>query len=245
MGTDRFPIDYLSSVFTPHNIMVWLVFNQPKWCIPLWYLHAILYVYLIYYGLLRLNEKSIKRFTLFAPLLLLPYICISLLFYTSNINPPEVWLICNAYFNGLPFFAIGCIIKMYLEPFKAFVGKMKSENFYLLLVILAAIQIFERFQHLTEVYISTILLTVLLFIFSAARKDSAGKTALSAMGKKHSGMIYLIHYLILEMTWQIPGYAQFSEMPVYKWSASFLILFASLIFSIVFSRVKGFFSKKS
>lgn len=89
------------------SIMNLLLFNDVVFAIHLWYLPAYLYVLVIAYFIDKYNLWK-AAFCLIIPLLLIGgYIKYSI----ADTCPENIFYYRNTYFNGLPFFLLGALVK--------------------------------------------------------------------------------------------------------------------------------------
>lgn len=89
------------------NIFDFIIFNDMSFSIHLWYLSAYIYVLIIAYFIDRYGVWKYSMCIIF-PLLLVG-VCIK--YQIRDICPHDIQYYRNAYFNGLPFFLLGAVVK--------------------------------------------------------------------------------------------------------------------------------------
>lgn len=233
--------------------------NVTHTSVHLWYLSALLYVLILVLVIDKyLSPKIINRlipFLVFANLALGTY---SPLWY-NGLFPTE--LSRNFLFNGLPSFYIG-----YRLAINQNLTKRKDTKVYLFFIVLfSATSIGEsyftnkmNFPNVIDLYISTIPLSITVFMLALRYTDIKNKYIhkLSFIGKKYSGIIYIIHraiYISLsgffkrlpywERTHKVLSpFLMFSG--VYEVLKPFVIFALSLAFSVVFYKMVGSYKNR-
>ena len=188
--------DFITKTFSLKMLMKMLFLNVSPFSGHLWYLNALLYVLVIIYYLDKNGKREILYFL--TPFLLL---C-DLMFgkYSLLIMHRELpyILVRNFMFVGLPYFAIGCFIKVKKNFLEKYFNNIILKLF---VTVFLVCNIFERILLIKyEVnaarnhYIFTTFLAFTLFL-SALRYDKNSKIVkgLACIGRKYSGGIYVIH----------------------------------------------------
>ncbi|MBR6131129.1 MAG: acyltransferase [Bacteroidales bacterium] len=201
------------------------VLNVPLFGHHLWYLFAYLYVLFIVFFVNKYDKW--KLLFIIAPLLLVPHLV--LLLSGKDIS---IFLVRNFLFLGLPYFAIGAMIKAKVNNN----GKQKRYKLLLLLgiVLFSITSLLERDLLLSlgkiavrEHYISTFFLTISLFLFFLSYERDQ-RTWLSEIGEKDSLYIYIFHPVFIYSFRTIFNHINLFEF--YSYVAPIVVI----IFTIVF-----------
>lgn len=170
--------------------MKMLVLNVPLFGHHLWYLFAYLYVLLVIVLVNKFNKW--KYLFCIIPLLLIPHIILEL-----SGKYLSIFLVRNFLFLGLPFFAIGALIKSKSNN----LCKIRQHTllFFWGIVLFSVTSLLERQILISlgqyavrELYVSSFFLTICLFLFFISY-ESNQKTWLSEIGEKDSLYIYIFH----------------------------------------------------
>lgn len=212
----------------------WVFLNENPFGGHLWYLFAYLYVLLI---IMLVNKYNIwKQLYFFVPLLLAPHII--LLFSNQNLSYIYVR---NFLFTGLPFFAIGTMIKSKLI---INVNKNKRNKAILIacIILFSITSLLERSFLLSvgkpfvrELYISSIILAVSLFLL-ALSFESKQKTWLSVIGEKDSLYIYIFHPVVIYYCNII--FKKLKLYELYRYVAPIIVLVVTMVLIKCLRRLK-------
>lgn len=188
---------YAAKFFSVKSIAILLLFNQPHVSELLWFLPALLYVYLIFYGLKKTG--FIKRSAFLIPLLSVG----GILFREVKEflpNAPSVldnaFLYRNFLFVGLPFFLMGYFVRLHKDRLTE-----KLSSPVLILLMLAGFCesiLVEHFHTQKSVYIGTIFAVFALFVLLIKHENNIHAPVLSSFGAKYSLYIYILHYLVYD-----------------------------------------------
>ena len=157
----------------------------------LWYLGAILYVLIVVYVV----DKTGVRRTLYylTPLLLLTDLVLgkySLLIFGREF--PYI-LVRNWLFTGIPFFAIGMLMK---EKPKFRIGWWGIPVFALTTILERYLLVSNNLNATRDQYISTMLLAIAVFSFALEYKGEVNEKIAKA-GRDYSAWIYIIHPIFI------------------------------------------------
>lgn len=200
----------------------------------LWYLFAYLYVLLIIMLVNKYNKW--KQLYFLVPLLLAPHIILLL----SNQNLSYVY-VRNFLFTGLPFFAIGTIIK---SKSNINVNKnIRNKVILITCIILFSItSLLERSFLLSmgkpavrELYISSVILAICLFLL-ALSFESKQKTWFSDIGEKDSLYIYIFHPVFIVCCDFI--FKKLKLYELYLYIAPLIVLITTMVFIKCLRRLK-------
>ena len=173
------------SVLLSHNF---ILLNTVPYSMHLWYIAAYIYVLLI---ILLVDKYNLYKWLFnITPILLLTGLLIGKYseILLSHYFPPNYTR--NFLFTGLPFFTLGMFIKKAKQLPNIYVAGISC----ILLYILGIIE-FPSFEDLGMYYVSTIFLSLsifILFINIIQVKDNI----FSKIGREDSLYIYLLHFII-------------------------------------------------
>lgn len=202
-------INYLSSFIGLKESMLFIVYGDAGGpaSYHLWYLSALIWSILAVYVFIKINKLNVLLFIS----LLLNVIGLfgqtysgifSLEFLNDNVSTRD------AVFYGLFYTTLGCYIAFNYNWIKQKVDKIKSSMFVTLFFIFSFTQIGERAIanifwaeeiRATDFYLSTIFLTICLFLFVIKNGHIGKKSILTKVGKNAVG-IYVSHTLFIDLT---------------------------------------------
>ena len=224
-------IGYFRCFINVKNILDFIFFNVNPFWGHLWFIHALIYLYVIEFILLKYNLNNKKVGLSLSVILLITYQIINGLFVDDFLN--NIQYIRNYIFVGIPFFTIGKYISS--KPFN------KKINIVLSVVSFFGLTI-EILLYRNELYVFSILLAILLFKFTLDYKDYKNKT-LEYIGDKLSMYIYILHpavkwiYIYLFIGLNI-------HFGVYLWIEPVLMFLTVVLLSNYVYRVKNNNDKK-
>lgn len=184
-------MQFIFQNFNLTNIIRFVIFNRISDLIgylatPLWYLFAILYIYIYLYF-------SNKRL-----LLTKRWISILLLFsFIMEATISDSIFYRNFLFMGIPFFGIGILIA---QKQKEIINCKIINKILILGTIIYPILIFLEYYILGnsfEVYISSVLATIILMIFAIKSPKAINIKILNEIGDKYATFVYIIHQFII------------------------------------------------
>ena len=234
--------------FSKRSLLEMFLFNESPFAGHLWYLNAVVYVFLCFFILKKI--KLVKILYWITPLLLI----VDLVFgkYSLAILGREFDYICvrNFLFVGIPYFAIGHVIRhAYVQ------NKLKPRHGKYLLVaatvfsimlcviekyILLALKIEAKRDH----YISTTVLAIVVFILFLTAFSNENKKLkwISDIGRKNSLDIYIIHPMVMDVLSIISRKLRIENAYVYV--APGLVFAVSIFLSVIYRRVLNCFKNK-
>lgn len=189
--------EWLVTVFNLKNLLLLLICN---WTTPLagvghlWYMLALIYVYVIYRYINRLHLHNIIY--ILSPIVLLGVVLIEILDFYSVVSVQEIYY-RNFLFVGFPFFMIGNFLNRYQEKF--IIRKKKKCKFLLAglmigILLLAEYYVFEKSFN---IYLSSILFALFGFLFVLNFPEGLQSRPFVYIGKYCSSDIYLWHYVFI------------------------------------------------
>ena len=210
-----------------------IVFNVPVSSGHLWYLLAVLYVYIIFYFITKFQIEEKIIFTVSLLLLLLHIFLGEGLSIFGTTLPMH--FVRNFALMGIPFFSLGLFVKKHEEKLRG----VPNYLIYLLLIIGAFESVFSRFFFdANELYVGSIFILIALvcvFIKGANVKYPAFLTALEGC----STYIYVSHIAIatvITIIFSIVGIDIYSSTTLEN-LYPIAVCFASTIFAYVLIKI--------
>lgn len=217
-----------------------LVFNLPINSGHLWYLLAVLYVYVIFYFTTNFHTKE-KTIFIISFFLLLIHVLLGEVLSVFGITIPFKF-VRNFALMGIPFFALGLFVKKHENKFK----KVPNYIIFLFVVIGAFESIISRhFFGENELHIGSLFVLiafVCVFIKYANAKYPACLTALDGC----STYIYVFHIMIstiLYIIYSVLGIDIYT-FAILENLHPIIVCVASTIFSYVIIKILKKFTKK-
>lgn len=231
--------------FNLRDTVMWLLFNRVSYASHLWFLYALLYVYLILYGLVR-SQKTWAQKALQSDLLPFALACggISLRFL-AYFSPAQIWYFSvadiafyrNWIFTGLPFVLMGYGIRRHLPRLKCCSIRAAAAlcGGGMVLTVAEWKLYLALFHTYPDLYFGTVVLSVGLFVLAVLRPAWGQGTVLAKFGRQFSMPVYLSHLL---MFWMLRrGYDMLGgdeESPWFFWGKPFLVLAQSVLGSALY-----------
>ena len=227
---------FLHSVFSVgfKDIVDFVLFNKMFFISDhLWFLYALLYLYILYAAVDKLKLQKIAYFSI--PVLVIAGIVLNRGDYLIGISVPRT-LYRNFLIEGFPMFMLGHLIRKYQEKIVS-----KFTNIQLILIISVSILLClaERFAFGRDFRycISSFPQAAAIFVF-ALKNGSMGSTrALTKLGVKYSLFVYVLHPFVWHTLEQ--GY---SKVGIAKNTAALyllpvLVVIVTIILSIIIDKV--------
>lgn len=235
-------ISMLKDVFSINSILNFVIFNESPVGYHLWYLSALLYCLLIYDFFEFINMQKILYFSI--PILL----ATDLIFgkysvLISGKDFPHIY-VRNFLFVGMPYFGIGNLLSKYKEN----ITKINDFLIISLMVLFTFTTFAEKFFLITvnanasrEHYISTTLLSVLLFVYALKHPlDNKNKVVdkMALLGRKYTLAIYIIHPIIIQIIDKIIERTNLIIQKLYYYTEPIVIFFVTLTYAIFYFYLK-------
>ncbi len=244
--TILYGIPFLQSFFSnfamPDMYLKTLVFNLPFTTSfgHLWFLSALIYVYLVTALIIKLRITKIFK--------ILPFLLILTLIYFNIIMGKmqmEVsMLFCrNFLMIGLPFFSVGyCMRKFDWQ-------RIKNINTYIVILLLVGIVIniaeFVFLSRNSELYLGSVLIAVSLFAIAVYRNSAnLSKKSRVNIPPDLSLYIYVTHILAPHATDKLSALTGFYYTSVYEWLRPLIAVVTSVAVYYAVDGIKKLFSKK-
>lgn len=189
---------FVTTVFDIKKLVSFIIMNESPFAAHLWYLGAILYVYVLFY--LAEKHGQLKWLLLSFPAFLLFDLALGKYSLVLFHREFPVLLIRNWFFVGIPFFSIGLLIqrnKCLLNQ------KCRKMVFLICIVFFSFTSVLERWilesyqvNAIRDQYISTSFLAVCVFLYFLCFVNNK-QNSLAIIGYRDSMWIYIIHYALM------------------------------------------------
>ena len=173
-----------------------LVLNVNPFGGILWFLNALLYCYLLWLLIAKINNKKII-YIIGIAILLLGIIARGFILY-KNLIPEEVNInfFSNWLFMGLPFFIIGYAIYEY----KDYISSKISNSILIIAMILGLLLSFgERKIVPLEVFFGTVVFAVSIFVFAINNPKMIKIPIFNRVGERFCFFIYIAHPIVRDI----------------------------------------------
>ena len=220
-----------SSLWMPsfNDLVVWIVFNVTPFAYHLWYLYAYLYVLII----ITIVNKYGKWRVLYwiTPVLLIADLSLgkySLLLWGWEL--PYFYLL-NFLFVGLPYFAIGTMIKGKADYIIGTFNKITLCGYTILFTLALYMEkfilLYLEKNPSREHYISSTFLSVFIILIALSIKTD-NKSLLSKLGEKDSLYIYVFHPIFVTCCTILFGKMQLSGF--YMYFSPIIVICLTIVF---------------
>lgn len=217
LRTNKPAFSWLNSLTAPGGVLRFFIFNRAVFLSSvMYYLFMLVYVYVIFYLLLRCN--AVRYAQKLIPLLL--GACVVL---TEFVGTP--WYYSgNFLLTGLPFFLLGYY----------FAGKGKTyacAKYFILPGIVLTLAEAVYFHNDVYCYIGTLVLSISLFLACLHQPEARVPKALAWFGRNCSVYVFLIHCAVRDHV-----YPFFPQRPkINLWIRPMVVLGISVLLSIVYA----------
>lgn len=183
-------IEYITSTFTLRNLLAFIFLNVPFSSSHLWFLLALIYVYLIWLLILKFSFSN-KRIFILSVALLLIHLILGEVLTIFNVRVP-ILIVRNFIYMGFPFFVFGYFANKYKEKLA------KTNNLVLVLIMaLGCIEsalIYLFFDYL-EIYVGSLLCLYALFVI-AIKCEQKPLGRFWTLISQTSTDVYILHILV-------------------------------------------------
>lgn len=231
---------YLKGIFSLQSFIELFVFNHVRVMEALWFLPALIYVYLIFFAFEKTGITK-KMYFLIPVLFIAGVILREIPEFIQNV--PEImsksYLCRNFLFVGLPFFMLGHFMKVNESELKK---KFSNVLLIVLMLIGTAESIIVELVHTQKcVYIGTFIAVFALFLFAVKNEEKYSVASIADLGAKYSLYVYIFHILVRDIMRKggeiVPFAGKIIDIlePVYP-----IVIFAlTLIISAVYVFIKS------
>lgn len=226
---------FFSERFTLNKLINFICLNDAFAGAHVWYLNALLYCLVGLYILTKYIQ--IKRIYFLIPVLLVVNIAIQIL---ANIFPMSILnnllLTRNFLLTGLPFILLGNYIRSKEINIKKRVLGVLVVLFVILTVLEKALFNYVFGFRDNELWVSSILLAISLFLFALKMKsENKAVLFLSKCGRDYSSIIYIIHiFIILGISVVLNSVGLGIINTIYNFTGTFIVFGVSLIVAYLY-----------
>lgn len=182
----------LIEMFSISNCYKYLIFNVSPTYAHLWFIQALIYCYIIFLIMSRLNIPHDKLYS-YIPLLLLGAIFIGEISCLMGFKF-SYYFYRNFLFMGLPFFTMGYLIHDKKDKFT----NISDRTIYITIILSCCLTVLEALTvSKSEIYIGTIFLSVMLIVWCIKHPDRDIKI-IGWIGGNLYLLIYVIHLMIIK-----------------------------------------------
>lgn len=180
-------IDFFSEKFNFTGVLKFIFFNVPFTSNHLWYLLTLIYVYLIYYFIVKYSVSD--KFVFISAAALIFIHLISWQLCLSFDITDETFILRNFLFFGYPFITLGVFIKRYQHK----LPKINTLSFVLLLCLGSVMCVLSRkYLGLKSLPAGAIVIALTLFIYVLNSAPKKFPKQLKSVGT-YSTYIYIFH----------------------------------------------------
>ena len=214
--------------FSVRQIASFLIFNQPIFIAEhLWFLYALIYVYILYAIVDRFNLHKIAYYSI--PVLLLGYIALAQVRFLITGHATIIYY-RNFLMEGFPVFMIGHLIHKYKEKL---ITKLTNIHLIILISVFTLLCVAECLFLGRDfgANIFTFPQLTAIFIFAVKNSTFMSKNILTDFGKKYSLFVYVLHWFVwksVELLFTKTGLTDYT-------ATLYLMPFAVAILSVLLS----------
>ena len=226
--------DYLRGFADGEKLLRFLVFNVPFSFTNLWYLFAVVYVYLLYWGLTKCKASDRLIFSLGALFLLLHLllwqICLSLQWTTNT------FYVRNFLFFGFPMITAGAFLKKHQEK----LPRMSSVCFGVFAVTGVLLSIVSRWTLGNKsLPVGAIILSVSLFIY-AIQTEGGAKHSFSQKAGVYSTYVYVLHPCVIRLVQLVAGWWNIPQKsPIWVNTMPIVVIVVTILLAVSVCALKA------
>lgn len=204
---------------------------------PLWFMLALLYAYLIFWLMYRLNLQRSAKFAM--PLFVLLRIGLETYKYATNGD----WRICsNVIVAALPLMLVGYCIAEQRERLMKIPAWSYAVCAVISAVILFLLVVSDPFRYnITQPFKLSVVVSA--FIFALKKPALRIFPPLCALGGKYSLHVYLWHMPVIVLLWALFEKQGCSER-FFEWYLPVIVAAASVLLSVLIVNLTGLFRSK-
>ena len=211
---------FWGSIFSIRHLSFFVLLNESYISGVVWFLFAMLYCYLFR---LLLRRQTLIKLSYFCTFVTIIIPILTLINHNQWINVNNVWL------RGIPFFAIGGYIRLYIESGKPPISRLNSLLLAMIGVILISISYVTKSQlwHLGTLFLSPSL-------YYIATQSNVKKNFLCPLGYKYSFMVYIMHPVVIN----VYDYYRPTIGLMESWLRPICIIILTIIVSLLYYFIK-------
>lgn len=233
--------EYTASQFSVINVFSFILFNVPVFINGhLWFLFALLYVYLSYAIMIRLDLVKYQK--VLCILLLCGHFAMSYgaMLFLEGGAPGRLYR--NFVFEGLPFFILGNLMYHINQNIETDSQKGRIHKLGLVLFLVSIIlSMAERILVGQDfsVHIASVIALIGILMFVSVETIPAQLNIFAELGRNHSLMIYILHPAIYRVIDICAKGIKIGDTDIYLWIRPVLALIFTIIVAILFEKIKG------
>lgn len=216
-------------VITKSQILYWILFNQPFLIAgQLWFLFALLYVYIIFAFVQRLNLYKVSYILI--PILMFGYIILAQGMHLAGKSVTNM-IYRNFLFEGFPLFMLGHFLHYKEEKISNY---FKNTTLLIMLIIFTLLCVLERFLLGRDfgVNICTFPQVTCLFILGMKNPSLFEHNLLRKLGTNLSMFVYIIHPFVWHIMEYVYSQLQIDESIIALYFMPIFVFIFTIIFSI-------------
>ncbi|MCR4802264.1 MAG: acyltransferase [Lachnospiraceae bacterium] len=198
----------------------------------LWFLFALIYAYITLLLLAKFD-----RIQWIYPVVVLTFI--ARIYMTANGN----WHYSQNYWvDGLPFFFTG----YYLHKKSSSISKIKNSTigiciiFGIIVCLMKYVYPIPSYLLFNFYEIGSIVAAIMIFIYAHNNPKTGENSLMEILGNRYSLYLYISHVIVLYFVsiYDEKLFGEYDFYSVYEWLKPFLILFSSLLISVLYYKIK-------
>lgn len=243
IGGSALLLEYTRQEITPINIVACLLLNRPLFIEgPLWFLLALVYVYMAYAVMIRLKLTKYSRqlcVALFAEHFLLGYGS-----YLLGCRLPTI-VFRNFLFEGLPCFLIGRIVYLRSQEWNAEQMNLISKRGREILFVGLLLSLPERLLIGTDfsIHIASVAVLYGMLLWACQYRDLNSVKVLVVLGRDGSLYVYIAHGIIYRSFDFLIDFAGLAEVTAVQWLRPVNAMAWSLAVSAAACKLAAFFNQ--
>ena len=233
--------EMLSAIFTLKKVIIWLLFNEDPFVKILWFISALLYVYI---AMLLIN-----RFNLYKISYLVAIACFVVHYFLGNVCKGfgveiNLYYYRNFLLMAFPFFMFGHYIHSNEELLKNIFTSPKCICMFIVGELLTVPEWFLLGK--TEISIGAVVAVFGIFVLSLQAPEKKDKSFFTYIGTELSLFIYIIHMAVKIVMDRVAG-KLFFKMPeinlVYNLIRPFVCFGVSVVAGIIFYKLISWYKR--
>lgn len=231
-GSVEDTIERFHMLINKRTMVHWLIFNQDPFINIMWFTSALLYCYIIFWGVNHFNQYGL--FYRLIPVLLAIHLVVGNLLILFGVEVNKVYY-RNFLLYGIPFFMLGNYFHGHREDIIEKFNMEKCRWMFFLGLLLGIGEWFIVGRR--EMYLGTILVVISVFIMTMHEPEKKSKSFFTKVGKEYSLFVYIIHYsfiIVLESFFDSAIQAGSITYYIYRFAKPFLVFGGSVASAWIF-----------
>ncbi|MGN0156489.1 MAG: acyltransferase family protein [Lachnospiraceae bacterium] len=214
------------------DVFVWILFNQAFiLSSPMWFLFALLYVYILYWGVEKLHLQKVAYYAI--PILMVIYIFLAQGLHFMGVYVPN-YLYRNFLIEGFPFFMLGHFLHSRYDRIR-----ISNTVLIVVLAIFTALNLVERYICGRDFGVNICSIPQVIALFQLGIQNATwGKGIIQIIGKKYSMMIYILHPIVWKILELLYDSLYLYERQIALYLMPFATFFISLAIAAMYQWIK-------